>query len=134
MDKKHYSQRDELTEEGKLLWDKMMGQFNEEYNELAEVATVKSKTTRVIKEVIVETDESNRLRMDIKKLMQNSQMVIAECEKDLKMYTKKEQYFKANECRVAILCHTNLITRLQNILDGMPIFQPQPVDNKIHIK
>jgi hypothetical protein len=133
MNKKNYPEREDLTPEGQAMWDKMMGYTTDDY-EQEHVVEVKTKTQRVIKEIIVETDESQRLRLDIKKLQQNSRIVIDECEKDLKRYTKKEEYFKANECKTAIHCHKNLVKRLQNILDGLPIFDEPVATNKIFIK
>lgn len=121
--KKLYQQREELSEEGKELWDSMMaGDIDAE----AIIANIErpnvQRVTRRVKEVIVETDESQRIRLEMRRMIQNSKVVVAECEQLMKEYVKKEQYFKANEARVAALCHKNFIERLQRILDGQSAF------------
>lgn len=116
--KTFHQQREELSDEGKALWDKMMG---EEHEEEVVVEVARKKT--VIREVVVESEESQRIRLEIKKMQQNSRIVIEDCKKQQKLYIKREEYFKANECRVVILCHTNLIERLQRILDGKTAFE-----------
>lgn len=115
--KSYHQQREELSDEGKQLWDKMMGE------EVEEVVVQTTQRKTVIKEVVVESDESMRMRLEIKKMQQNSRIVIEDCKKQQKLYIKREEYFKANECRVVILCHTNLIERLQRILDGKTAFE-----------
>jgi hypothetical protein len=118
MSKDWYQQRDELSDEGKRLWDEMV--------EGAEKRLSKSTQTKVekrIQHVIVETDETQRLRLELRKLQQNSRIVVKECEELIQVYTKKEEYFKANECKVAVLCHKNFIGRIERVLKGLTAFE-----------
>lgn len=117
INKKDYPQREELSEEGKVLWDRMMNGFYEE-------EVVVAKREKVVKQIVkVDTEETQRLRLELKKLQQNSRIVIADCEKRQKAHIKREEYFSANECRVAALCHTNFIERIQRVLSGMTAFE-----------
>lgn len=128
-EKKFWQQREELSEEGKELWDKMMG----EISDIETKQKVRVKTRRqypltpdeVFSPAItkVDTEETKRIRLELKKLQQNSRIVIADCQEQQELYVKREEYFKANECRVATLCHTNFIHRLQRILDGLTAFE-----------
>lgn len=59
----------------------------------------------------------------IKELMENSLLCVENSKKLLDKYMKAEQYFKANEMRVAGILHNNFVKRLQNILDGKPPFE-----------
>jgi len=61
------------------------------------------------------------LRKQLKKMIQNSNMVTKDCRDQIDAYTKIEQYF-ASEAKVALTCHTNLIERLNRILDGKEAF------------
>lgn len=117
--KRDYPQREELSDEGKKLWDRMMNEFD---SEVETEAIIKEK--KVVRQVVkVDTAETIRLRLELRKLHQNSRIVIADCEQKQKVYIKRNEYFKANECRVAAICHRNLISRIDRILDGLTAFE-----------
>lgn len=119
--------RDELDKEGQKLWDAMMSDPNVNYmsaidvnllDEMMDFAEAKAKKTRTIPPEIYERAVVQGIRLAIKVLQQNSREVVAQCTDLQEQYTKKEEYFKANEARVAKICHLRFIERLQNILDG----------------
>lgn len=125
MSKNYNQQREELSPEGKRLWDEMMGvaledkEFTKTVNDIA--ARKKSKEDKQVQ--VIESEEIQRMRLELRKLQQNSRIVVKECEELQQTFTKKEQYFKANECRVAVMCHNNFIERIDRILKGTTAFE-----------
>lgn len=134
--KKLWEQREQLSPEGKELWDSMMSDDFDAAEMLQEVKTKATRRSKLmfpevqtqIKTITIENDETQRIRLELRRLIQNSKMVVQECEALQIIFTNKEQYFKANECKVAGLCHRNLMARLERILDGGTAFEDVPVD------
>jgi hypothetical protein len=62
------------------------------------------------------------IRIELRKMIQNSKWVVAEAAKDIEQFTKEEKYFCANQSKVAHLIHTNFIERMQKILQGKAAF------------
>ena len=132
MSKDFNQQREELSPEGQQLWDAMMGN-------LAEIeAKEKIRTNGILKErrqprpvIVQESEQVQRMRLELKKLQQNSHIVVQDCSKLQLEYVKKEQYFKANECRVVAFCHQNFIDRIQRILDGQNAFEDNTVNSRL---
>lgn len=107
-----------LTKEGELLWNNM---DNEDF--INSIADVNDKNL----DTIVGMDSPKKVKMlvELRVLLNNSKIVVADCKEKREYWTKKEQYFKANEARVAETIHSNFVTRLSRILEGGTAFIPE---------
>lgn len=108
--------RDELTSEGKMVWDAISDRPNHKF--------IPNRKPRVAKDKTIATkiNEYNQMVLEIKKLQRNSEMVVEDCQGLIALHTKNENYFCANEAKVAAMIHGNLFARLQRILDGGTAF------------
>ena len=117
---------DELSEEGMRLWEKL-GDTDFLNN------PTKNRWNKRNSEV------KDRLRSILETLVENSRMVVDQCLVDIKEMTKQEKYFAANQSKVAHLCHSNFIERLQRILDDKEPFEfilseSSPPEDKFYVK
>jgi hypothetical protein len=65
--------------------------------------------------------EIDFMRDELRRMIKNSQLVITDCDNMMAKFKTYEEYM-ASEAKVAKFMHTNLIERLQRILDGLPAF------------
>jgi hypothetical protein len=104
---------EELTPEGAQMFENI-----EKYQRLNLGLSVLPEEKKPRKPRITQCDvELNAIKIQIAKLIKNSEMVIKNCDKIIAKYTTMEEYL-ASDAKVAKLCHTNLIERLERILDG----------------
>lgn len=128
------SNRNLLTEEGQVMFDNIA----ELEKQLAEnrnptIKKIKEKTTiRVTDPYELEVEF---LRLELRKLIKNSEMVMEDCDTLIKQCETKEDYLK-NEARVAKIVHLNMITRFKRILANIPAFDHEievPVEERSSI-
>lgn len=118
---------EDLTPEGLEMW-RMIQASNGNADFVVEMMEEKTarKTRRTrpmtVAPVVEPQPEVQRMRIELRRLQQNSRIVVKECEDMMKVFLEKEQYFKLNEARVAKTIHTNLIERLDRILNGGSAF------------
>jgi hypothetical protein len=94
-----------LSDEGEELWNNL---DNEDYlNKLRGKKPVDKKKTR---------RDLTKHRIGL--LQENSLQVYNSCQRLIQVETARENYFKANEAKVAAMIHKNFYDRLQRILDG----------------
>lgn len=113
---------EELTEEGRKMWENIAN-FEKLSQGMSILAPERLKKLKLNMFEI----ELMFIRTEVRKMIKNSQRVIEECEEIIKKCKTKEEYFKC-EARVAKTIHTNLIERLQRILDLNEAF-----DHKIFV-
>lgn len=103
----------QLTDEGSRMWS----------NLTAYVEADKNKEDLQPKKLEIDPYkiEHDYLRLEIRKMIENSKMVIQDCNNIIIACLTKEEYY-ASEARIAKTIHTNLIGRLQRILDGQGNF------------
>lgn len=118
-----FDTKDELNEEGMNLWNNL---GNLDYmdkllngNKTIEIKGRKKKAKKSTLSIASE--------VEMTKLIENSRQVVRDCKLQIAHYTAKEQYFKANECKVASTIHSNFIKRLTNILEGRDAFY-EPIE------
>jgi hypothetical protein len=94
-------------------------------DEFATTGTIRKKR----KPVDAKLSETVRLRLEIRRMIQNSQWVVQEETKNIKQLTKEEKYFCANQSKIAVMIHSNLIVRLTRVLEGKSAFDHEiPLD------
>lgn len=109
---------DELNEEGRKLWEQLA---DDGFAKGLKVPTRKKAVTPAVARGVT----ADNMRLEIRKLQQNSIQVVREAKVAMEQYTKQERYFCANECKTAVYIHSNFVVRLQRILEGLPAFDHQ---------
>lgn len=118
----------EFEEEGREMWEKLKSdEYAKNVNETFEAAmwagsSPKPKAKATPKQLPPAPLINEVQRLEIKRMIVNSQRVVRTCQAEQEKWIKKEQYFKANEVRVAGICHQSFIDRLSRILRGEPAF------------
>lgn len=103
----------ELTPESKQMFDNI-----EKYQRLTLGLSVLPEEKKPRKPRITQCDvELNFIKIQVAKLIKNSEIVIIGCDKIIAKYSTIEEYL-ASDAKIAKYCHTNLIERLERILDG----------------
>lgn len=111
---------EELSEEGQQLWN-MIG-INPDRDENEDMQGIITGATMLVRGKRKMPVMEKNMRIELKKLIQNSCLVIRDCELQIAYHTKRENYFKANEAKVALTIHINLIDRITTILNGSRVF------------
>lgn len=107
----------ELTDEGKKIWENLSS-----YMVLEAGGSVLPKQARPRKiKLSISELENEFFKLEIKRLIRNSKMVIEDCEAILERCSTMHEYI-ANDAKVAKTVHTNLIERLKRVLDLIPAF------------
>ena len=108
---------EELSDEGKKLWDMLS---NDDFAKNLKVKKKKERSPKLL--------ENYNIRIALKKLQQNSKTVVREAEEEIQKLTKEEKYYAAYGFKVAHLVHSNLIERIQRILENK-----EPFDFEINL-
>lgn len=108
--------RGELTEEGKKMW-KDIENLEKLISGESLLPVNKPKRIRINQFEIGLTF----VRLEIKRMIENSKRVIVDCDKIIKTYKTQREYL-ASDAKVAKSIHQNLIDRLQRILEYKPAF------------
>ena len=107
----------ELTDEGKKIWENMSS-----YQVLSEGGTLLPiKRVKKIR-INLHEIENEFFRLELKRLIRNSQMVIEDCDGILKKCRTMHEYI-ANDAKVAKTIHTNMIERFTKLLNLIPAFE-----------
>src|SRR5688572_18605159 len=112
----------ELTDEGKKLWDTIMAK-----GMLAKgKSTLPSKKKPEFNPYKIEggllKTELYFVRTQLRKLIENSKRVVRDCENIILSIKTQEEYLTC-DAKIAQYIHSNLIIRLQNILNGLPALE-----------
>jgi seryl-tRNA synthetase len=117
---------EDLTPEGKRLY-KNIDKINEQLNTITvtlppvELPPIEINPTQA---------DNDHLRLEIARMIKNSELVVRDCNKILAK-CKNEKEYLLNDCRIAKTIHENNIIRLTRILDGLPAFDYHiPLDDE----
>lgn len=108
-------QRD-LTDEGKILWDNLSS-----YETILSGGSVLPKVRQKRIRIDYQQIEIDFLRLEIKRLIKNSEMVVEDCDRMIALVKDKNEYL-ACDAKVAKMIHLNNIKRLERILNNQPAF------------
>lgn len=75
-----------------------------------------------IKKMSKEAIDLNNIRLELVKLIVNSQMVVDDCNEILENIVDMDEYLKC-DAKVAKTVHENQITRLERVIAGLPAFE-----------
>ena len=107
----------ELTDEGKKIWEQISA-----YETLMSGKSLNpTEKKRRVKLNVYEV-ELYAIRLEIKRMIKNSMMVVSDCKRIIETYKTKEEYM-TSDAKVAMVIHLNLIGRLQKVLDGESAFE-----------
>lgn len=106
----------ELTEEGLRMWNNLSN-----YQKLAVGITLMPEPKKRKARTHPTEIELGFLRLEIKKMIKNSQMVVEDCNKLITACSNMEEYLSC-DAKVAKMIHTNLIDRLTRVLNGGEAF------------
>lgn len=111
----------DLQEESQELWDNLdnpefVNNFISKEDEDVIILEKKGRKSASNKELIRVLGELNQLKY-------SSELIIKDSEKKVSYYTGTEQYFKANEAKVAKFIHENFVRSIERILKGLPTFE-----------
>lgn len=120
MAKKTIEIETDLTPEGQTMWDNILN-----YEKLHKGKTLIPKEE---KKLSVFEMEIIFIRREIRKLIKNSEAVIADCDELILTYDNMQDYL-TSDVKVAKTIHENLIKRLQRVL-----FYQEAFDHKIEVE
>lgn len=112
----------ELTDEGKKMWDNLIAIEAQTAGTPIIPAIPKPKKERPNPYKI----ELDFIRLEIKKMIYNSTLVVEDCNFILEKFKTKEEYY-LSDAKVAKTLHLRLIERYKNLLDGIPAFDHEIV-------
>lgn len=107
----------ELTEEGKKMWQNLM-----DYATLVTGNSIDPPKKPKKLKINIHEIENSFYRLELRRLIHNSELVIKDCDKILDKCRTMEDYIK-NDAKVAKTIHTNLIMRLKRVLNMLPAFE-----------
>jgi len=107
----------ELTEEGKKMWQNIM-----DYGTIINGNPLETpRKPRKVK-ISVEKIENDFYRLEIRRMIHNSKLVIQDCDRILQKCENIQDYI-SSDAKVAKTIHSNLINRLEKILKFSPAFE-----------
>lgn len=111
--KKEY---DEFTDEGREMWEALNKERQEDNNNKTNKAELVP-----LPPINLFRLEVYHLRLEIRKMIRNSEKVVEDCSTILSKINNAEEYQKT-EIKTVKLIHLNLIKRLTSVLDGHRAF------------
>lgn len=113
----------ELTAEGKKMYDALMNLTGDE-EIIIEHIKKSPKKPKPIKEWNPYEVEFKFIKLEILKMIENSKLVIADCDYIINKFSSVEGYM-LSDVKVAKSLHHNLIDRLSRVFNGLPAFEDE---------